>query len=139
MLDEKDMKESIQEVESQDDVEQVKQQLTSAEREIEAFEKALESKKEGKERYIGQVARQKKIRELQIANYRKVEPTFEFEKLDEYWELQVEELADKMREEEQVGKGTVERFDLEIEQIESTIENNKEKITRLQALLGDEE
>lgn len=132
-----DLDNSLLEVQDTDDTEQIKKQIESVEREIATFKRALDSKKNGLKDYETQAKLHEEVRQIQRDHFRKLEPAWKFETVERYWELQDELIKYKHRQEEQVDKGTKERFKAEIEDIKSNISFNKEKLKRLQALLGD--
>lgn len=138
MVDKEDLQDSVQEIVDNDDVEQVKKQLESAAKEVETFTESLLQKEKEKANYAEQVENIQEIRKLQVAGYRKIEPTYEFEKDDKYWELALNELKYQHRQQEQTEKGTLNRFDAEIEMLNDRIEANTEKVAKLTAILDEE-
>lgn len=137
MVDRADLDKSLQDVQDTDDIEQVQAQLDSAKRELETFKEALAEKEAEKQNYKEQVDVLEVLRQLQYENYRILEPRYEFEKMDEYWEAAKKQLWYKQRQERQTDKGVLDRFDAELKSIQERIDANASKIEKLQSLLEE--
>lgn len=137
MVDQVDLDKSLQDVQDTDDIEQVQAQLDSAKRELETFKEALAGKEAEKQNYKEQVEVLEVLRQLQYDNYRILEPRYEFEKMDEYWEAAKKQLWYKQRQERQTDKGVLDRFDAELKSIQERIDANASKIEKLQSLLEE--
>jgi hypothetical protein len=110
-----------------------KGQLESLSREMEQYKKAIETKKADKADFERQVVTAKRIREIQIANLRKVPQhiVWEYEKLPEFWELQEKLLADKHRSENFMDDSKLKRFDFEIEDITKRIAETQDAMDKI--------
>ena len=122
-------------VEVKDDLGQVIEQgqKESLVREIEQYKKAIEQKKLDKEDYQRQADVAKRIREIQTANMRKLpdQIVWQFETIQEYWELQDKLQADKNRQENHMDKTRLERYDFEIKELERRISETQDALDKI--------
>lgn len=107
------------------------QLIANLENDIKAYENALESAIKSKENYIAQLELDEKIwaiLEAEGSFKRCAEPNFEFEKNEEYWELQRQKNMFKIRESRAQAQGQVKQFDIQIESTEKALEDSKKKL-----------
>ena len=107
------------------------------EQDVTTLEKYLEQVKKDKANYEEQFEVDNAIWELIEAPgmLRKIEPTFEFEKSDKYWELQEKKQYYRIRQDRAIGENQLKGYDYQVEELIKKLNAAKEK---LKAFLNDE-
>ena len=102
------------------DVEQAEEYLEKIDKDIENYKPQLELAEE-----LWAILEKKET-------YKKIEPTWEFEKNPRYWEIQYEQNLYKVRDERAKSQNTLEGFYLQKEMMEKQLEELKEKLAELE-------
>lgn len=74
--------------------------------------------------------RNTKINKIVLENYRMVEPKYEFEKLDEYWELKLEQAKEKYRDEESMARNTIKGMEDYVKYVMGLMQEIEKHITK---------
>lgn len=106
--------------------------IENAKKEIEHFEQNLVSIQEGKERFTKMWERDERLYNIMINNHRKLEPVYEYEKLEEYWEIRKQQLVDKYEEDKFVSEQKIKQYDMQLEQVKEQLESTKEMLADLE-------
>ncbi len=108
------------------------QLLENLEADVDAYETALEQAESEKENYVEQLELDKRLWDKlsKPGALRKLEPSIEVEKDDEYWELQEAKYAFKIRMDKAMAEGQVEQYNIRIEKTKEALADAKEKLER---------
>ena len=106
-------------------------QREQIERELKSFEEQLESVTSLKERHLRQIKRDAEIFKIRLTGSRKINPTFEYEESDRFWELITDAVKDEAEADKAKGEGQQKAFEHQIEQLQDAIKNSKEDLAKM--------
>lgn len=102
-------------------------------KELEMFQNKLPEQQKGKERFVKMWERDKRMYELMLEgdNHKKIEPQWNYEKSEEYWDIRKSQLQDKYEQDKFVSERKIEEYDASIEAIQEEIESCKKQLAEL--------
>lgn len=110
-------------------------QRQQLEDELVSHEEKLDDVIKLKDRHRLQLERDRRIYEIRLEgdNFKRIEPVFKHETLDEYWNLIRDVLQDEFEENMARGEGRQRQFDQEIEYLTKEVERIKQDLADLEA------
>jgi len=115
----------------EDTLEEMKQMLVDQKKN---FEKQIKSNEDLKVRFSTLWDIDEELWQMSLKGFKKLEPTFEFEKEDRYWELQTLKRKAQYESEKAQSESRIEHFDL----IEKQLGEELDKVTKKLVELEDE-
>ena len=101
------------------------------EKEIELFTNNLVQKEKLKVRFARQWKRDEEIWTIKLDNIRKIEPIYEYEKSDKYWELLTDAVMDQYLQDKFTTESKLKHFDMEKEDITAELESCQKKLDEM--------
>jgi len=124
-----EQEENIQEVAEQLTAEQL---VANLENDVKAYTKSLEDAEKSLEDYLRQYEYTKKMWDILSEKdaVRKLNPDYQYETKEEWWELMEIKQADKIRQDRAVSEGTIKQFEVQIEGIKEAIISSQAKLDK---------
>lgn len=115
----------------------IETQLAHAEKELET----LKQVKEGNEKLLARYSEQWEVEDKRwniiLNGIRKIEPMYEYENSDEYWDLQKKVFTYKYEEESHIAKAQIKRMKMDIESVQQKIDAQLKEIEEIKAAMTD--
>jgi len=116
-----------------------KEQRKTLNEEIVLFTKNIESSKKGKKNFEEQWVVDNEVYEiiLKDINMRKINPDFNYERDERYWELRKTQLSYKYRMDKHMSEAKLEEYDRQVEILTEQLDIAKAKLAEMDKMVGD--
>lgn len=109
----------------------IKAQIESLNKEIDLFKTNKKNIEEGKERFMSQWKRDDELWTFKKTGFRKLEPTYEFEKSERYWELIAGVIEDQYLQDKVKAASTLDGIDAQLKTMQEQIDSAQQKLNEL--------
>lgn len=107
--------------------------------ELEQFKKNYPEMVKHKDRFVEMWNRDKRMYELMLedGNYKKIEPQYQYETVEEYWDIRKSQLQDKFAEDKYLSEQKIVEYEANLKHMEEEMQSCEEQLKKLDE--GDEE